>query len=89
MILSRTLKELGYEVREAGNGREALDVLAAEKNAVDLILDGGPCSVGIESTVISLVGARPKILRPGMISRPEIEAVIGPVEVGAGAESPG
>lgn len=56
---------------------------------VDLILDGGPCTVGIESTVISLTETRPRILRPGMISQPEIEAVIGPVEAGAGAESPG
>ena len=38
MILARTLKELGYEVREAANGREALEVLAAEKNAVKLAL---------------------------------------------------
>ena len=38
MILSRILKELNYEVCEAGNGRDALDVLAAEKNAIDLIL---------------------------------------------------
>ena len=38
MILARTLKELGYEVREAANGREALEVLAAEKNAVQLAL---------------------------------------------------
>jgi L-threonylcarbamoyladenylate synthase len=57
--------------------------------AVDFILDGGPCAVGIESTVISLAGERPCILRPGMISQPAIEAVIGPVEAGAGAESPG
>jgi L-threonylcarbamoyladenylate synthase len=56
---------------------------------VDLILDGGPCEVGIESTVISLAGERPRILRPGMISQTRIEAVIGPVEVGGGAESPG
>jgi L-threonylcarbamoyladenylate synthase len=56
---------------------------------VELILDGGPCEVGIESTVISLAGARPKILRPGMISQTRIEEVIGPVEVGGGAESPG
>jgi len=56
---------------------------------VDLILDGGPCEVGIESTVISLVGARARILRPGMISQTRIEEVIGPVEVGGGAESPG
>jgi L-threonylcarbamoyladenylate synthase len=57
--------------------------------AVDLILDGGPCSVGIESTVISLTGARPRILRPGLITQPEIEAITGPVESGAGKESPG
>jgi two-component system chemotaxis response regulator CheY len=38
MILSRTLKELGYEVREASNGREALQVIAAENNAVNLVL---------------------------------------------------
>jgi L-threonylcarbamoyladenylate synthase len=56
---------------------------------VDLILDGGPCQVGIESTVISVAGAHPRILRPGMISQTQIESVIGPVEAGAGAESPG
>lgn len=56
---------------------------------VDLIVDGGPCDVGIESTVISLAGLTPAILRPGMISQPEIEAVIGRVEVRGGAESPG
>jgi L-threonylcarbamoyladenylate synthase len=46
---------------------------------VDLILDGGPCQVGIESTVLSLVGPRPVLLRPGGISRSELEAAIGPV----------
>jgi L-threonylcarbamoyladenylate synthase len=45
--------------------------------------------VGIESTVISLAGPHPKILRPGLISQPDIEAVIGPVDSGAGSESPG
>lgn len=56
---------------------------------VDMILDGGPCTVGIESTVISLTGPAPRILRPGMISRTQIEEVIGTTETGAGAESPG
>ncbi|MGA2753776.1 MAG: response regulator [Terracidiphilus sp.] len=37
-ILSKTLKELGFEVREAGNGKEALEVIQAEKSAVTLIL---------------------------------------------------
>lgn len=53
------------------------------------ILDGGPCTVGIESTVISLAGPRPRILRPGMIAQGRIEEVIGPVEIGSGPESPG
>ena len=58
-------------------------------DAVDFILDGDACSVGIESTVISLAGPRPKILRPGMITQTQIESVIGPVEVGGGEDSPG
>jgi two-component system chemotaxis response regulator CheY len=38
MILAKTLKELGYEVREAANGREALEVIEAERTAVTLVL---------------------------------------------------
>ena len=48
-------------------------------NRVSMILDGGPCRVGIESTVVSVAGARPVLLRPGMISASEIEAVAGPL----------
>lgn len=47
---------------------------------VPMILDGGPTSVGIESTVIDLSGPRPVLLRPGMISQADLEAVIGPVD---------
>lgn len=42
-----------------------------------LILDGGPCEVGVESTIVSLVGDKPKLLRPGGVSREAIEAVLG------------
>ena len=38
MILAKTLKELGYEVREAANGKEALETIEAEKTAVTLVL---------------------------------------------------
>jgi len=41
-----------------------------------MVLDGGACEVGIESTVVSLVGA-PRVLRPGAISATEISAVLG------------
>jgi L-threonylcarbamoyladenylate synthase len=57
-------------------------------NSVDLILDGGPAQVGIESTVLSLAGAQPLLLRPGMISAEQIEAVIGKIEL-AGAPREG
>jgi L-threonylcarbamoyladenylate synthase len=50
---------------------------------VDLILDGGPCQVGIESTVLSLAGSQagsqPTLLRPGGIPRTAIESLIGPI----------
>ncbi len=62
-------------------------------NRVDLILDGGPCTVGIESTVLSLATNPPRLLRPGMISQPQIEAIVGPVSLsgptGPAHESPG
>jgi len=48
---------------------------------IPLILDGGPAKGGIESTVLDLSGIQPAILRPGLISREEIEAVIGPVSM--------
>jgi L-threonylcarbamoyladenylate synthase len=47
---------------------------------VDLILDGGPTAVGIESTVLSLAVFPPRLLRPGMLSQQDIEKLIGPVE---------
>jgi L-threonylcarbamoyladenylate synthase len=47
---------------------------------VDFVLDGGPCTVGIESTVLSLASERAMLLRPGGISRQQIEATIGPID---------
>ena len=67
----------------------AAHVHAGLGDRIDYILDGGRCTVGIESTVISLTGVVPRILRPGAISQTQVEAVIGVVEIGGGAESPG
>lgn len=44
---------------------------------VDLVLDGGPCAVGIESTIVDASGDAPVILRPGQISAGDIEHVAG------------
>jgi L-threonylcarbamoyladenylate synthase len=48
---------------------------------VAMVLDGGRTNVGIESTVLSLAGVDAVLLRPGMVTRQEIEAVIGPVRI--------
>jgi L-threonylcarbamoyladenylate synthase len=56
--------------------------------AVEIVLDGGDCEVGIESTIVDLSGANARILRPGRISREQIEALLGAVEVGSDAQSP-
>lgn len=53
-------------------------------------LDGGPCAVGVESTVVSVLGGRISLLRPGSVTREEIEAVVGPLATSDdGHRSPG
>jgi L-threonylcarbamoyladenylate synthase len=58
----------------------AQHVAAQLADRIDYILDGGPCRVGVESTVLHLGGERPLLLRPGGVSLEDLEAVIGPVE---------
>ncbi len=68
----------------------AIDVLEDLVGKVPLILDGGDSSLGIESTVISLLDEEPKLLRPGSISKEEIEdAIKQPISQGNSFHSPG
>ncbi|MCL4156707.1 UNVERIFIED_CONTAM: hypothetical protein GTU68_017691 [Idotea baltica] len=46
-------------------------------SVIDFVLDGGPCAVGVESTIVDVTGPAPVLLRPGGISAVEIEAVLG------------
>lgn len=46
-------------------------------DAVDFVLDGGPCQVGVESTIVDTTGEIPSILRPGGVTREDLEAVLG------------
>ncbi|WP_291271111.1 L-threonylcarbamoyladenylate synthase [Geothrix sp.] len=57
--------------------------------AVDLILDGGATAAGLESTILDLSGEAPRILRPGPIQPAELAALIGPVDLWAGAVKAG
>jgi L-threonylcarbamoyladenylate synthase len=54
-------------------------VLRDLQGRIDLVLDGGPCAGGIESTVLDVTTSPPRLLRPGLVSVAELEAVIGPV----------
>ncbi len=55
---------------------------------VDLIIDGGPCSVGVESTVLDMTVDPPMVLRPGGMPAEAIEAVIGPIGRAPAARGP-
>jgi L-threonylcarbamoyladenylate synthase len=54
---------------------------------VALVLDGGDCEVGLESTIVACLGGRVTLLRPGSISRSQVEDVVGRVE-DPGADAP-
>lgn len=51
-------------------------VLADLDGRIDMIVDGGPCDCGLESTVLSLCGDRPRILRPGAVTHEQLLAVL-------------
>ncbi len=59
----------------------AAAVIADLDGKVDYILDGGDAVIGLESTVLDVSGAVPKVLRPGGLSVEELEEVLGKVEV--------
>ena len=65
------------------------DHVKADLNGrIDVIIDGGPCNIGVESTVVSLMGGAVTILRPGGITREMLEAVIGPVNLSPAVLAP-
>ncbi len=55
------------------------DALAETGLFAAATLDGGACAIGLESTVIALLDGPPRLLRPGAVTREEIEALIGPL----------
>lgn len=66
----------------------ARDVLEDLAGRIPLIIDGGECAIGIESSVLSLIGKAPTLLRPGHIRKEELEAALKrPVDF-AGRDSP-
>jgi L-threonylcarbamoyladenylate synthase len=64
----------------------AAHVAADLGGRIDWILDGGPARSGVESTIVACLGGRPRLLRPGALTRERIEAVLG---VALAAAAPG
>ena len=59
------------------------------RGRIDLLLDGGPCPGGLESTVLDVTTSPPRLLRPGPIPPAELEALVGPIERVNSLELPG
>jgi len=57
--------------------KSADDVLSYFDGKIPCVIDGGKCSVGIESTIVDMTSAPPKILRQGGLSRADIENALG------------
>jgi L-threonylcarbamoyladenylate synthase len=55
------------------------DAVAETGGRASVALDGGRCAVGLESTVVALLDGPPRLLRPGAVTRAEIEAEVGPL----------
>ncbi|MGC8516921.1 MAG: L-threonylcarbamoyladenylate synthase [Steroidobacteraceae bacterium] len=56
--------------------------------AVTVVLDGGECPIGLESTIVAFQDGRARLLRPGRITAGEIRAQLGSLQIGADAASP-
>lgn len=66
----------------------AQDVADSLSGAVALILDAGPCRIGIESTVLDLCRERPRLLRPGAVTLEQLRAELGEIEIGGDEARP-
>lgn len=63
----------------------AKDVFCDMQGKIPLIIDGGECDAGVESTVVSVLGKTPVLLRPGVVTKEQIESVLGKkIEVAKG-----
>lgn len=66
----------------------AQDVLEDMDGKIDGVVDGGPCTVGVESTILDLTCDPPRLLRPGGLPLEDLERLIGPIEVDKAVTAP-
>lgn len=85
-VAGRLIREYGRPLAAPSANRStrisptsADDVVASLGDLVPLILDGGECEVGIESTILDLTGEVPVLLRPGGVLMEALESIVGPI----------
>lgn len=98
-VASALLRQAGLPIAAPSANRSgavspttAQHVAQSLGHRIEMILDGGACRVGIESTVLDLSDTRPALLRPGGVTREDLEAELGPLAAfshGEGLKSPG
>ncbi len=86
-VAGRLIREYGRPLAAPSANRSmgisptsADDVVASLGDIVPLILDGGECAVGLESTILDLSGDTPVLLRPGSVLMEALEAIVGPID---------
>jgi L-threonylcarbamoyladenylate synthase len=62
--------------------RTAHDVLVQLPTGYELLIDGGPCPGGVDSTVLDLTGPNVRVMRPGPLNLHEVEEIVGPLATG-------
>ena len=66
----------------------ARHVLDDHDGRIDAVVDGGPCAVGVESTIVDLTEARPRLLRPGGVTPEELTQVLGELVIDPAVTAP-
>ncbi len=56
---------------------KAVHARGLESEKIEMILDGGTCEIGLESTIVLCAGGNPRLLRPGGVSRGQVQAILG------------
>ena len=89
------IRELGYPIAAPSanvSGRPscttAQEVMDDMRGKIHGVLDGGPCQIGVESTILDLTGPQPRLLRPGGVSVEAIETLVGPIAVDKAVTGP-
>ena len=63
-------------------------VLSELEGRIEAVIDGGPCTVGLESTILDLSSPLPRILRPGAVTLPMLETIIGKLDATSATDAP-